>query len=172
MHTVKYFQVLLSNINSSICIQLNGFKYFYLTLIILFCRNAVGIFYPYWQGKSCVLCWKYQDAHRCEPQQLHDNPSGPWKFIASDLLTIDRWQYLLTISRYWKEPIVIEIPKPIIIKIEADKIKSYPSLFDVKMKKWWTMIRSTQNKPSKVLSYLPTPPLGQDMTQGQFLSGV
>ena len=23
-----------------------------------------------------------------------------------------------------------------------------------------------------VLSYLPTPPLGQDMTQGQFLSGV
>ena len=22
------------------------------------------------------------------------------------------------------------------------------------------------------LSYLPTPPLGQDMTQGQFLSGV
>ena len=25
---------------------------------------------------------------------------------------------------------------------------------------------------NKVLSYLPTPPLGQDMTQGQFLSGV
>ena len=24
----------------------------------------------------------------------------------------------------------------------------------------------------QVLSYLPTPPLGQDMTQGQFLSGV
>ena len=24
----------------------------------------------------------------------------------------------------------------------------------------------------KLLSYLPTPPLGQDMTQGQFLSGV
>ena len=23
-----------------------------------------------------------------------------------------------------------------------------------------------------LLSYLPTPPLGQDMTQGQFLSGV
>ena len=26
--------------------------------------------------------------------------------------------------------------------------------------------------PTGVLSYLPTPPLGQDMTQGQFLSGV
>ena len=25
---------------------------------------------------------------------------------------------------------------------------------------------------TKKLSYLPTPPLGQDMTQGQFLSGV
>ena len=25
---------------------------------------------------------------------------------------------------------------------------------------------------STPLSYLPTPPLGQDMTQGQFLSGV
>ena len=25
---------------------------------------------------------------------------------------------------------------------------------------------------SQPLSYLPTPPLGQDMTQGQFLSGV
>ena len=24
----------------------------------------------------------------------------------------------------------------------------------------------------KLLFYLPTPPLGQDMTQGQFLSGV
>ena len=23
-----------------------------------------------------------------------------------------------------------------------------------------------------IISYLPTPPLGQDMTQGQFLSGV
>ena len=30
------------------------------------------------------------------------------------------------------------------------------------------------NMPKKIvtLSYLPTPPIGQDMTQGQFLSGV
>ena len=26
--------------------------------------------------------------------------------------------------------------------------------------------------PGRVIPYLPTPPLGQDMTQGQFLSGV
>ena len=31
---------------------------------------------------------------------------------------------------------------------------------------------STHNVNPFILSYLPTPPLGQDMTQGQFLSGV
>ena len=34
LHTLKWFQVLLSNTNSFICTQLNGFKYCYLTLII------------------------------------------------------------------------------------------------------------------------------------------
>ena len=40
------------------------------------------------------------------------------------------------------------------------------------------LISKTQNMVLDVsllntaLSYLPTPPLGQDMTQGQFLSGV
>ena len=35
-------------------------------------------------------------------------------------------------------------------------------------------IRNQKRKTLKLalLSYLPTPPLGQDMTQGQFLSGV
>ena len=28
------------------------------------------------------------------------------------------------------------------------------------------------NQTKSVLKHLPTPPLGQDMTQGQFLSGV
>ena len=36
MHTVKWFQVLLSNTNSFICTQLKGFKYCFSTLIILF----------------------------------------------------------------------------------------------------------------------------------------
>ena len=35
-HTVKWCQVLLSNTNSFICTQFNDFKYYYLTLIILF----------------------------------------------------------------------------------------------------------------------------------------
>ena len=32
--------------------------------------------------------------------------------------------------------------------------------------------RYTLTLHNTVYSYLPTPPLGQDMTQGQFLSGV
>ena len=36
-----------------------------------------------------------------------------------------------------------------------------------------TVMSSKYKKvPGNLLSYLPTPPLGQDMTQGQFLSGV
>ena len=45
MYTIKWFQVLLSNINSSICTQLNGFKYCYLTPIILFNIDNN----PYWK---------------------------------------------------------------------------------------------------------------------------
>ena len=46
--TVKWFQVFLSNINNSIqyisfvCLQWKDFKYFYLTLIILF--NTIHLF--------------------------------------------------------------------------------------------------------------------------------
>ena len=38
----------------------------------------------------------------------------------------------------------------------------------------FTIVRYEQNKVNMNLDryYLPTPPLGQDMTQGQFLSGV
>ena len=36
-------------------------------------------------------------------------------------------------------------------------------------KEWWGY---NGTKTEQELSYLPTPPLRQDMTQGQFLSGV
>ena len=36
LYTVKWFQVLLSNTDSFICTQLNGFKYYYITLTIQF----------------------------------------------------------------------------------------------------------------------------------------
>ena len=32
--------------------------------------------------------------------------------------------------------------------------------------------KESSSPPSSIWYYLPTPPLGQDMTQGQFLSGV
>ena len=37
---------------------------------------------------------------------------------------------------------------------------------------WFSLIYLTVYQPLMYYSYLPTPPLGQDMTQGQFLSGV
>ena len=33
-------------------------------------------------------------------------------------------------------------------------------------------IKKTSDELDLIISYLPTPPLRQDMTQGQFLSGV
>ena len=36
----------------------------------------------------------------------------------------------------------------------------------------FTILSNVYNILRDLLSYLPTPPLGQDMTQGQFLSGV
>ena len=49
LHTVKWFQVLLSNsynfisYESFVCIQLNGFKYCYLTRIILSYINCFSV---------------------------------------------------------------------------------------------------------------------------------
>ena len=44
------------------------------------------------------------------------------------------------------------------------------SKFTLKRKSIWHL--SVNIYIIYLLSYLPTPPLGQDMTQGQFLSGV
>ena len=37
---------------------------------------------------------------------------------------------------------------------------------------WFTKVRVNRKGDDQSLYYLPPPPLGQDMTQGQFLSGV
>ena len=42
LHIINWFQVFLSNSNGFICTQLNGFKYCYLTLVILF--NIINSF--------------------------------------------------------------------------------------------------------------------------------
>ena len=38
--------------------------------------------------------------------------------------------------------------------------------------KYHSFISNSSSLPTKILSYLPIPPLGQDMTLGQILSGV
>ena len=53
-----------------------------------------------------------------------------------------------------KIPHLVALPSPI-NEVEAD---------------CFLVSENTENKPD--LPYLPTPPLRQDMTQGQFLSGV
>ena len=78
--------------------------------------------------KSCGLCQEYQDAHRREPLEPHDIPSRPWKLIASDLFEIDGRQYLLTVDRYSKYPVIDEMSTPVTSKAVAEKIKSYTSL--------------------------------------------
>ena len=51
LHTVKCFQVLLSNANNSIHTQLNGFKYCYPILIILF---NINLFLPIDETLTCT----------------------------------------------------------------------------------------------------------------------
>ena len=79
--------------------------------------------------QSCTLCQQYQDANKREPLEPHDIPSRPWKYLASDLFEINGQQYLLTVDRYTKYPLVDEMPSPVTSKAVADKIKGYTSLF-------------------------------------------
>ena len=52
LHTVKWLQVLQSNTNSFIRTQLNGFKYYNLTQVVLFNVNGFKL----WGMK---ICWAY-----------------------------------------------------------------------------------------------------------------
>ena len=68
------------------------------------------------------------------------------------------------------------MPKDYSLKVkEIKQLEKYQDIFKMLGKLWNMNIRSFLSYCSSYsLSYLsnPTPPLGQDMTQGQFLSGV
>ena len=55
--------------------------------------------------------------------------------------------------------------------IITEKFRDVDTSFDQTL---WTFFfhNKSFHKNFAIRSYLPTPPLGQDMTQGQFLSGV
>ena len=79
--------------------------------------------------KSCESCQEQQDANRREPLLLHRLPSRPWQHIATDLFQIHDRDYLLTVDRYSKCPLVDEMTVPITSRAVADKLSQYCSMF-------------------------------------------
>ena len=71
----------------------------------------------------------------------------------------------------------IPFPKGLTTKVNViAQIEFELALFDVAVLHVCCHAVETQTRyyitQKELISYLPTPPLGQDMTQGQFLSGV
>ncbi len=79
--------------------------------------------------KQCPACQENQDGNQKEPLIPHECPAKPWQHIASDLFEIKGQQYLLTVDRYTKYPLVEQMNFPVTSQRVADKIKSYCSLF-------------------------------------------
>uniref|UniRef100_A0A8C2EQ68 Gypsy retrotransposon integrase-like protein 1 n=1 Tax=Cyprinus carpio TaxID=7962 RepID=A0A8C2EQ68_CYPCA len=79
--------------------------------------------------RSCSTCAEHQDAQPKEPLIPHKTPTKPWQYLASDLFEIHGHQYLLTVDRYSKYPLVDEMPIPVSSHAVAQKMQCYMSLF-------------------------------------------
>ena len=64
-----------------------------------------------------------------EPLMPHTLPTRPWQYIASDLFEIDGKQYLLTVDRYTKYPLVDYMPNPVSSHAVTEKMKTYCAMF-------------------------------------------
>ena len=64
------------------------------------------------------------------------------------------------------------IPKTLKMVLDTSLLNTQQYKVRINSKVEQSRKRSSALPYTLVLSYLPTPPLGQDMTQGQFLSGV
>ena len=64
-----------------------------------------------------------------EPLMPHTLPTRPWQYIASDLFEINGKQYLLTVDRYTKYPLVDYMPNPVSSHAVTEKMKSYCAIF-------------------------------------------
>ncbi|KAL0148840.1 hypothetical protein M9458_055849 [Cirrhinus mrigala] len=73
-------------------------------------------------------CAEHQDA---QPKELipHKTPIKPWQYLSSDLFEIHGHQYLLTVDRYSKYPLVDEMPIPASSHAVAQKMQCYTPLF-------------------------------------------
>lgn len=79
--------------------------------------------------KSCDSCSKYQAANVKQPLTPHKVPSRPWQYISSDIFEANGKQYLLTVDRYSKFPILEELPVPASSRAVTERLKFYVSLF-------------------------------------------
>ena len=59
----------------------------------------------------------------------HTPPTRPWQYIASDLFEINGKQYLLTVDRYSKYPLVDYMPNPVSSHAVIEKMKTYCAMF-------------------------------------------
>lgn len=75
------------------------------------------------------MCVEHQDANPKEPLYPHNVPSKPWQSLASDLFEINGRQFLLTVDRYSKFPVVDELPMPASSHAVTQKMQMYMSLF-------------------------------------------
>ncbi|CAJ1059742.1 hypothetical protein NQD34_015829 [Xyrichtys novacula] len=79
--------------------------------------------------RSCSVCVKYQDADPKEPLHPHTVPLKPWQSIASDLFEVKGRQFLLTVDRNSKYPLVDEMSMPVSGHAVTQKLQGYVSLF-------------------------------------------
>ena len=79
--------------------------------------------------KSCHACQENQVINTKEPLMPHTPPTRPWQYIASDLFEINGKQYLLTVDRYSKYPLVDYMPNPVSSHAVTEKMKTYCAMF-------------------------------------------
>ena len=69
------------------------------------------------------------DKHKGTSNMPHTLPTRPWQYIASDLFEIDGKQYLLTVDRYTKYPLVDYKPNPVSSHAVTDKMKTNCAMY-------------------------------------------
>ena len=154
------------NQSSFVCSKFNGFKYWYPILIILFNINHLLA--------HSLNSFKYCCLSTIDSQQ---SSSSTFKIKRTGCLPQEQFEKYVQANhvgaRAWYNQ-RIDLIGPLQLLILPSKGEIW-----VLQVTWplWLLGHGLLNHHDSILKhyrlpYLPTPPLGQDMTQGQFLSGV
>ena len=111
--------------------------------------------------RSSLLCRRYDSAYRCVCIVVHGYTTVVIEFIITKNEIKEKYYWFLSLS---------------VFGLLSSSLLLFPQRFG-RYVLWLSSGVCRTREPSRnfelrPLSYLPTPPLGQDMTQGQFLSGV